>query len=58
MSAGKYDALLFAKHGLCSPALEPKHGMHKRMCMTNKRTSIRLSYNTNNGKEIKWSQEI
>ena len=31
MSAGKYDILLYAEHGLYPPALEPKHQMHDRM---------------------------
>ena len=56
MSAGKYDVLLYGQHGLYAPALKPKHQMHDRMCMMNKGTFIRLSYNTNDGKDTKWIQ--
>ena len=38
------------------PALLPKHGWHDRMCMMNKGTYTRLSYNTNDGKETEWNQ--
>ena len=55
MLAGKYNILLFTKHGLYSPALQPKHGMHDHMCMMNKETFTRLSYNTNDGKGTKWN---
>ena len=53
MSARKQDTLLFAEHGLYSPALEPKHGMHDHMCILNKGTLTRLIYNTNNGEGTK-----
>ena len=56
MSTGKYDALLYAEYGLYAPALEPKHQMHDHVCMINKGTFTRLSYNTNNGKDTKWNQ--
>ena len=56
MSAWKYDILLYAEHGLYTPALEPKHQMHDRMCVMNKGTFTRLSYNTNDGKDTKWNQ--
>ena len=56
MSACKYDVLLYAEHGLYTPALEPKHQMHDRMCVMNKGTFIRLSYNTNDGTDTKWNQ--
>ena len=56
MSAGKYDVLLFAKHGLYSPVLELKQGMHNHMCMMNKGTFTCPSYNTNDGNETKWDQ--
>ena len=56
MSAGKFDALLFAEYGLYPPALLPKHGWHNRMYTMNKGTYTHLSYNTNNGKETKWNQ--
>mgnify|MGYP005709827173 CR=1 FL=1 len=56
MSAGKYDVLLFAEHALYPPALEPQHQMHDRMCMMNKGTFTRLSYNINNVKGTKWNQ--
>ena len=32
VSAGKYDTLIFVEHDLYSPALEPKHRMHDRVC--------------------------
>ena len=54
MSARKYNPLLFAQHGLYSPALEPKYGMYNRVCMMDKGTLTRLSYNTNNGEGTKW----
>ena len=38
MSAGIYDVLLYAEHGLYAPALEPKHQIHDRMCVMNKGT--------------------
>ena len=47
---------MYAKHGLYAPALEPKHQMHDCMCVINKGTFTRLSYNTNNGNDTKWSQ--
>ena len=50
ISAGKYDALIFAEHRLYPPALEPKHQMYDRMCVMNKGTLTCLSYNTNDGK--------
>ena len=53
MSAGKYDTLFYAKHGLYSPALEPKHQMYDRMCVMNKGTMTCLSYNTNDGEGTK-----
>ena len=56
MAAGKYDILLFAEHDLYGPALEPKHQMHDRMCVMNKGTMTRLSYNTNNGTGTRWNQ--
>ena len=56
MSAGMYDILLFAEHGLYPPALEPQHQMHDRMCMMNKGTFTRLSYNTNDGPDTLWNQ--
>ena len=56
MSAGKYNVLLYAEHGLYAPALLPKHQMHNRMCMMNKGTFTRLRYNTNDGKDTKWNQ--
>ena len=56
MTAGKYDVLLFAEHDLYGPALEPKHQMHDQMCVTNKGTMTRLSYNTNNGPRTEWNQ--
>ena len=56
MSAGKYDALLFAKHGLYPPELKTKEGWHDRMCMMNKGTYTRLSYNTNDGENTKLNQ--
>ena len=49
MSAEKCNTLLFAEHGLYSHALEPKYGMYDRICMMNKGTLTRLSYNTNDG---------
>ena len=55
MSSGKYDVLLFAEHGLYEPALEPQNQMHNRMCVMNKDTFTRLSYNTND-KDPKWNQ--
>ena len=48
-SAGKYNTLLFAEHGLYSPTLDPKHQIYGRVCVMNKRTLTRLSYNTNDG---------
>ena len=51
ISAKKYNVLLFAKYGLYSPALEPKHGINNHICMMNKGTFTCLSYNTNKGKE-------
>ena len=56
MSAGKYDVLLYAEHGLYVPALEPKHPMHNRMCVMNKGIFTRLSYNTNDRTDTKWNQ--
>ena len=56
MSAGKYDVLLFAEHGLYKPALEPQHQMYDRMCVMNKGTFTRLSYNTNDGTDTKWNE--
>ena len=56
MLAGRYDELLYGKHGLYAPRLEPKHQMHDSMCIMNKRTFTRLSYNTNDGKDTKWNQ--
>ena len=56
MSAGKYDILLYAEHGLYPPALEPRHQMHDRMCVMDKGTFTRLSYNTNNGIDTMWNQ--
>ena len=56
MSGGKYNVLLFTEHRLYSPALEPKHQMHDRMCVMNKGTLMRLSYNTNNGEGTKYNQ--
>ena len=56
MSAGKDDVLLFAEHDLYGPALEPKHQMHNYMCVINKGTMTRLSYNTNNGARTKWNK--
>ena len=56
MTAGKYDVLLFAKHNLYGPALEPKHQMHDRMCVMNKGTMTRLSCNTNDGAGTRWNQ--
>ena len=56
ISAGKYDILLYAEHGLYAPALEPKHQMHDHMCVMNKGTFTRFSYNTNNGTDTKWKQ--
>ena len=53
MSVGKYDALLFAEHRLYFQALEPKHQKHDRMCVMNKGTLMRLSYNINNGEGTK-----
>ena len=55
MSAGKYNVLLYAEHGLYEPALEPQHQMHDRMCVMNKGTFTRLSYNTNDN-DPKWNQ--
>ena len=55
MSAGKYDVLLFAEH-LYASALELKHQMHNYMCVMDKGTTTRLSYNTNNGAGTKWNQ--
>ena len=56
MSAGMYDVLLYAEHGLYVPALEPKHRMHDRMCVMNKGIFTRLTYNTNDEKDTKWNQ--
>ena len=56
MAAGKYDVLLFAEHDLYGPTLEPKHQMDDWMCVTNKGTMTRLSYNTNDGPRTKWNQ--
>ena len=56
MSVGKYDVLFFAEHDLYAPALEPKNQMHDRMCVMNKGTMTRLSYNTNDGAGTKWIQ--
>ena len=56
MAAGKYDVLLFAKHDLFGPALEPRHQMHGRMCTMNRGTLTRLNYNTNDGKGTNWRQ--
>ena len=33
ISAEKYDGLLYGKHSLYAPALEPKHQIHDRICM-------------------------
>ena len=55
MSAGKYDVLLFVEHNLYAPALEPKHQVHDRMCVMNKGTMTRSSYNTNDGVGTKWN---
>ena len=56
MSAGKYDALLFAEYRLYSPTLESKHQMHDRVCVMNKGEMTRLSYNTNDDEGTKWNQ--
>ena len=56
MSAGMYNILLFAEHGLYPPALEPQHQMHNHMCMMNKGTFTRLSYNANDGPDTLWNQ--
>ena len=56
MEAGKFDALLFAEHGLYPPALQPRHGWHDRMCTKNKGTYSRLSYNIKDGEVTKWNQ--
>ena len=56
MSAGKYDVLLFAEHDLYAPALEPTDQMNNRMCVMNKGTMTRVSYNTNDGARTKWNQ--
>ena len=56
MLAGKYDVLLFAEHDLYAPTLEPKHQIHNCMCVRNKGTMTRLSYNTNDGAGTKWNQ--
>ena len=56
MSAGIYDVLLFAEHGLYPPVLEPQHQMHDCMCMMNKSTFTWLSYNTNDGPVTLWNQ--
>ena len=56
MSAGKYDVLLFAEHNLYGSTFEPKHQIHDCMCVMNKGTMTRLSYNTNNGVGTKWNQ--
>ena len=56
MSAGMYNVLLFAEHGLYPPALEPQHQMYNHMCMMNKGTFTRLSYNTNDGPDTLWNQ--
>ena len=58
MSAGMYDILLYAEHGLYPPALEPQHQMHDRMCMMNKGTFNCFSYNTNDGPDTMWSQYV
>ena len=56
MSAGKYGVLIYIEHGLYAPALEPKHNRQDRMCVMNKGTCMRLSYNTNDGKDTKWNK--
>ena len=56
MSAGKYDALLYADHGLYAPALEQKHQMYDRICVMNKKNFTRLTYNTNDRTDTKWNQ--
>ena len=55
MSAGTFDVLLFAEHGLYPTKLMPKEGWHDRMCTLNKGTYTRFCYNTNNGEETKWN---
>ena len=56
MSAGKYDALLFAEYGLYLPELKPIEGWHDRMCTMNKGNYTHLSYKTNDGENTKWNQ--
>ena len=56
MEAGKFDVLLFAKHRLYPPALQPRNGWHDRMFTRNKGTYSCLSYNTNDGEGTKWNQ--
>ena len=56
MASGKYDVFFFAEYDLYGPALEPKHQMHDRMCVTNKGTMTCLSYKTNDGARTKWNQ--
>ena len=56
MPAGNYDTVLFAEHGLYSPALEPKYQIHDRICAMNKGTMTCLSYNTNDREGTKWNQ--
>ena len=56
MSAGKYDVLLYAEHGLYPPVFEPQHQVHDRTCVMNKGTFTRLNYNTNDGTDTKWNQ--
>ena len=55
MSTGKYGILFFAEHDMYGPALEPKHQIHDPMCVMNKGTMTRLSYNTNDGTRTKWN---
>ena len=56
MSAGRYDVLLYAEHGLYPPALGPQYQMHDWMFVMNKGTFTCLSYNTNDGIDTKLNQ--
>ena len=48
MSAGKYDASLFAETDFILQESKPKIELHDCVCTMNKGTYTRLSYNTNN----------
>ena len=50
-TAAVVEVAIFAYH-----SFEPKHQMHNNMCVMNKGTMTRLSYNTNNGAGTKWNQ--